>query len=145
LTLKPWKYSKYHENGTRLRPSTLAYERLIDSSSSSEQGDSTYIVIKGRISDDLLDRLFAHTARLREHPPKEPAIFVDLQDQYSIRPNDEKGPYSSFYILDPVITVERHDKEIRIAARFNIETTVLRYNSQKRSNTWATVSETDTD
>jgi hypothetical protein len=95
------------------------------------------MVIHDYIPDDLLPELFAHTARLQEQGPKEPALFVDLADQHFIGPNDGKGPYSSFCILDPVITVERHDKKFHIAARFNIETTVLRYNAQKRSNTFA--------
>jgi hypothetical protein len=59
-------------------------------------------------------------------------MFIDLQDQYSLGPNNGKTPYASFCILDPVITVERHDGNLHIAARFNLETTILRYSSHKR-------------
>jgi len=70
---------------------------------------------------------------------EEPAMFVDLEDQYFLGPDNGKEPYTSFCILDSIITVERHGKEIHIAARFNIETTILRYSSQKRSTLSRTV------
>ena len=77
-----------------------------------------------------MNDLFEHTKRLQT--VKEPAMFIDIQDQYSSGPKDRKSRYASLCILDPVITVERHDGNLHIAARFNLETTILRYSSHKR-------------
>jgi len=43
------------------------------------------------------------------------------------------GPYASVSILEPLITIERHHGKYHIAARFNIEATLLDYyENQKR-------------
>ena len=67
---------------------------------------------------------------------EQPAIIVDLNDQFFRGPvsqKDQKGiaPYTSVSILDPCITIERHGGRLHIAARFNIETTILQYHSKK--------------
>ncbi|KAK1751200.1 hypothetical protein QBC47DRAFT_392424 [Echria macrotheca] len=42
-------------------------------------------------------------------------------------------PFASVSILDPVITIERHHGKYHVAARFNMETTILNYyENQKR-------------
>lgn len=41
------------------------------------------------------------------------------------------APYTSVCILDPCITIERHGGKLHVAARFNIETTILQYHSKK--------------
>lgn len=69
----------------------------------------------------------------KESKMHEPALYVDLDDQYFVGPSNRKEAYASFHVLDPIITVERHGDEFHIAARFNIETTILGYGSRKRS------------
>lgn len=88
------------------------------------------MLIKKDIPQRLFEGLVEHTKRLRTF--KEAAIFIDLQDQCFLGPKNRKSPYASFCILDPVITVEKHDGNLHIAARFNLETTILRYSSHKR-------------
>jgi hypothetical protein len=41
--------------------------------------------------------------------------------------------YASISILDPIITIERHHQKYHVAARFNIETTILNYENRTRS------------
>jgi hypothetical protein len=41
--------------------------------------------------------------------------------------NPSSKPYASISILDPIITVERHHGKYFVAARFNLETTILGY------------------
>lgn len=70
-------------------------------------------------------------ARLQR--PQMPAMIVNLDDRLFSGPTRGTGsPYTSLGVLDPCITVERHGHELHIAARFNIETTILHYNSHKR-------------
>ena len=57
--------------------------------------------------------------------------WYPLKNLTSVGPKG-KRPYASICILDPVITVERHDEKYHVAARFNIETTILHYEMQKR-------------
>jgi hypothetical protein len=85
-------------------------------------------MIKQWVPEDIQDKLWAHTRELRKQAPKGPeaAIFADLEDQFY------SGPHISLCILAPVITIERRQKQLFIAVRFNIETTILRYNSKKR-------------
>ncbi|KAF5724799.1 hypothetical protein FMUND_476 [Fusarium mundagurra] len=44
----------------------------------------------------------------------------------------KRPPYASLAILDPIITVERHFGKYHIAARFNIETAILDYASNRK-------------
>ena len=62
----------------------------------------------------------------------EPVLFYDLENQYFIGPRKGQGAYVSMSVLDPVIIVERHHEKYHITASFNIETTILRYNAQKK-------------
>jgi len=66
-----------------------------------------------------------------KQPGKEPVRLYDLENQYFKGPGKGQGAYASVCVLDPVITLERHHGKFHIAARFNIETTILRYNTQK--------------
>jgi hypothetical protein len=47
-------------------------------------------------------------------------------------PSAASKPYVSVSILDPITTVERHHGKYHIAARFNIETTILNYEGRTR-------------
>lgn len=47
-------------------------------------------------------------------------------------PSAASKPYVSVSILDPIMTIERHHGKYHIAARFNIETTILNYESRTR-------------
>src|ERR1700734_2035108 len=66
-----------------------------------------------------------------KQPGKEPVRLYDLENQYFKGPGKGQGAYASVCVLDPVITLERHHGKFHIAARFNIETTILRYITQK--------------
>ena len=106
--------------------------------------DKNYIIIKKYVDKDYQDQLFEHTRKLQTSnssvknwlptPPPEnnAALLVNLEDQSFSGPNTGKGPYVSLSILGPVITIERRREELHIAARFNLETTILRYSSRKR-------------
>ncbi|KAF1809508.1 hypothetical protein P152DRAFT_159314 [Eremomyces bilateralis CBS 781.70] len=97
------------------------------------ENDPGYIVILKAVPGDLLKTLVAHTASL-DAAVRVPALLCDdLKDQYFAGPNN-KAPYISFVVLSPTITVERLRGNIHIAARFNIEATILQYHSQKRNN-----------
>jgi hypothetical protein len=63
---------------------------------------------------------------------REPITLYNLPDQHFKGPKKGRGPYASVSILDPVITVERHYGKYYIAARFNIETTMLGYDQRER-------------
>ncbi|KAL5593038.1 hypothetical protein FOBRF1_012140 [Fusarium oxysporum] len=55
-----------------------------------------------------------------------------LQDLTFTGPHGRKRQaYASIAILDPIITIERHHGKYHIAARFNIETAILNYASQR--------------
>jgi hypothetical protein len=66
----------------------------------------------------------------------------NLPNQYFLGPQEKvfkwarrgkgEGAYASLSILEPVITVERHGDEYHVAARFNIETTILGYGSKSK-------------
>jgi hypothetical protein len=63
-----------------------------------------------------------------------PIFCLDLKNQLDLQNlHVEAKLYASVSILDPVITIERHGGKYHIAARFNIETTILDYHSRKRS------------
>jgi hypothetical protein len=62
----------------------------------------------------------------------EPFACYNIENQYFNGPKG-KGAYASICVLDPIITIERHHGKYHIAAAFNIETTILRYSTQKRS------------
>ena len=47
-------------------------------------------------------------------------------------PREGLEPYISLSILDPIITIERHRGKYHIAARFNLEITILNYENQTR-------------
>lgn len=49
---------------------------------------------------------------------KPPVQFLDLQDLERITPSSAS---STFAILDPVITIERSNGKLEVAARFNLE------------------------
>lgn len=80
---------------------------------------------------EMLQRLRRHLADLGPSA-LDPAIQINLHDQSFSGPTNAKAPYSSLCILSPSITIERHRDEIHIAARFNMETTILRYDGNKR-------------
>ncbi|KAH8889478.1 hypothetical protein GQ53DRAFT_216395 [Thozetella sp. PMI_491] len=64
---------------------------------------------------------------------RSPAGSVNLEDQFFSGPN--KSPYMSMCILEPVITFEWRTidtKELQLAVRFNLETTILSYESRTR-------------
>ena len=66
-----------------------------------------------------------------------PVLCIDSDDQLDLEDGDQfrqgsKKPYASISVLDPVITVEFHSGKYHIAARFNIETTILDYHSRRR-------------
>lgn len=54
--------------------------------------------------------------------------YYDLGNQYFQGPED--GAYISVYILDPIVTIERHRDKYHISTAFNMETTILRYNDR---------------
>lgn len=56
--------------------------------------------------------------------------YFRIGNQYFTGPKNR--PYVSICVLDPLITVERHREKYHIAARFNIETTILDYNTHQR-------------
>ena len=58
--------------------------------------------------------------------------WYPLKNLTSVGPKESKRPYASIYIIDPVITVERHHGKYHVAVRFNIETTILHYEAQRR-------------
>ena len=58
--------------------------------------------------------------------------WYPLRNLTSVGPKESKRPYASICIIDPVITVERHDEKYHVAVRFNMETTILHYETQKR-------------
>ncbi|KUL82951.1 hypothetical protein ZTR_10280 [Talaromyces verruculosus] len=60
----------------------------------------------------------------------EKILWCDVKD-LSFR-GPEGNEHVMVSILDPVITVEYHKEHYHIAARFNIETTILHYESHKR-------------
>jgi hypothetical protein len=45
-----------------------------------------------------------------------------------------QGPYVSISVLDPLMTIERHHGKYHVATRFNIETTILNYESSMKYN-----------
>ena len=57
--------------------------------------------------------------------------WYPLRNLTSVGPKESKRPYASICIIDPVITVERHDEKYHVAVRFNMETTILHYETQK--------------
>jgi len=59
-------------------------------------------------------------------------LLYNLLDQHLKSPRKRRGPYISVSILDPVIIVERYYKKYYIAAKFNIEMTILGYNQYER-------------
>ncbi|PVH89045.1 hypothetical protein DL98DRAFT_508886 [Cadophora sp. DSE1049] len=63
---------------------------------------------------------------------QESILCLDLPDQYFRGPPTARKPYASIAILDPVVTIERHGGNYHIAARFNIETTILGYNEREK-------------
>ena len=65
-------------------------------------------------------------------PGTAPFLCYDLENQYFQGPAKGGGAYASISILDPMITIERHHGKYHIAARFNVETTILCYEAQKR-------------
>jgi hypothetical protein len=87
--------------------------------------------IGARSPREMLQSLRYHLANLTRYR-LDPAVQINLRDQSFSGPANAKVPYSSMCILSPSITIERHGDMIHIAARFNMETTILRYDSNKR-------------
>ncbi|KAF4213132.1 hypothetical protein CNMCM8980_007390 [Aspergillus fumigatiaffinis] len=58
-----------------------------------------------------------------DEPNKKNIACFPVKDQWFRGPSS--GPYVSIYVLDPLITVERHHGKYHITARFNLETTIL--------------------
>ncbi|KAJ5641795.1 hypothetical protein N7490_005795 [Penicillium lividum] len=63
-------------------------------------------------------------------PDNSSIAYFGVKDQSLTGPDN--APYTSTYVLDPLITVERHHGKYHITARFNIETTIVGYNLRKR-------------
>ena len=61
------------------------------------------------------------------------ALNIDLKDKHFCGPQQAKQPYASVSILNPVLTIERHADYYYFSCRFNIETTVLSYESKSGS------------
>jgi hypothetical protein len=62
-----------------------------------------------------------------------PILCLDLENQLDLQSQHVEGrPYASVSVLDPAITIERHGGKYHIAARFNLETTILDYHAKKR-------------
>ncbi|KAF2498534.1 hypothetical protein BU16DRAFT_615564 [Lophium mytilinum] len=55
-----------------------------------------------------------------------------LQNLSFTGPANASKPYVSISILDPIITIERHHGKYHIAARFNLETSILNYENHTR-------------
>jgi hypothetical protein len=55
-----------------------------------------------------------------------------LPNLYFRGPEDTAKPYASLCVLDPIITVERHHGKYHVAARFNVEATILNYENSTR-------------
>ena len=66
----------------------------------------------------------------------EPFLRYDLGNLYFKGPETGGGAYASICVLDPVITIERHHGKYHVAARFNIETTILRYGAHSDNHEW---------
>lgn len=59
-----------------------------------------------------------------------PAVSIDLKDQVFQGPKLAKRPYASILILNPILTIERHADAYYFSCRFNIETTILGYETR---------------
>jgi hypothetical protein len=59
-------------------------------------------------------------------------LCIDLDSQSYSGPAGGRGAYTSFSVLDPAITIERHGGKYHVTARFNLETNILRYSVLKR-------------
>ena len=58
----------------------------------------------------------------------------DLENQHFKGPRRRQGEYASISVFDPIINIELLDGLYHIAARFNLETTILGYDSHRRCN-----------
>ncbi|KAE9368955.1 hypothetical protein N431DRAFT_513353 [Stipitochalara longipes BDJ] len=59
-------------------------------------------------------------------------LYYDRENQHFKGPRRGSGAYASISVLDPIITIEHYNKAYHVAARFNIETTILGYDTRKR-------------
>jgi hypothetical protein len=55
-----------------------------------------------------------------------PAILINLENQFLT------GAHASLCISSPVITIEKRSSELLIAARFNMETSILEYSTDQK-------------
>jgi hypothetical protein len=58
--------------------------------------------------------------------------YFGLRDQWFRGPNAKGTPCVSIGILDPLITVERHNGKYHITARFHVQTTIIDYNTHRK-------------
>jgi len=65
--------------------------------------------------------------------PEKDFSSKDLENQSFKGPKKGRGAYASVCVLDPILTIEHRDKEYHVAVNFHLETTILGYNTQKRS------------
>jgi len=69
---------------------------------------------------------------IRSISSMDPVLCLNLNEQPFSGPDEGRGAYCSFSILNPAITIERHGGEYHVTARFNLETTILGYEEQKK-------------
>jgi hypothetical protein len=60
-------------------------------------------------------------------------LCIYLLNQFLSGPEKASGYYISTFIINPVITIKRHNKKFHISARFDIKTAIKGYSSQTRS------------
>ncbi|GAB1318337.1 hypothetical protein MFIFM68171_08547 [Madurella fahalii] len=88
--------------------------------------DPSSLIIHGSSTAKQLEDLFQHTEALRTRRSmnrRAPAIIVNLDNQFLT------GAHASLCVLAPIITVEKRRGELLVAARFNLETSVLEYST----------------
>jgi hypothetical protein len=83
-----------------------------------------------KFAKDLEKTISSSSPKEKDVSSKEPLLLYGLPDDSFKGP--EKSAYISFCVLEPCITIERQGENFHIAARFNIETSILRYNSRKK-------------
>jgi hypothetical protein len=68
-----------------------------------------------------------------EKKKKAKVLVLDVLDITFPEPNSPDASHASISVLDPVITIERHNGKYHLAARFNIKRTILDYHLKTRS------------
>jgi hypothetical protein len=58
-------------------------------------------------------------------------LYYNRENQHFKGPRGASGAYASISVLDPIIKIEHYNMAYHVAVRFNIETTILGYDTQK--------------